>query len=96
MSKRIIEHIREKVQTSQYDMTRHTQEEMSEDGPDLFDVEQAIFNGKLVRKEKDDLRGIKYTVAGKGTDQQTDVGVVGRFTETGRFLVITVYEIKDF
>jgi hypothetical protein len=28
-------------------------------------------------------------------DQRTQVGVVGRFTETGIYLIITVYEVTE-
>jgi hypothetical protein len=45
------------------------------------------------RTEKDDPRGTKYVAEGIGPDQQKPVGVVGRFTESGRYLIITVYAI---
>ncbi len=93
MPKRIIECIREKIRFGQYDMTRHAQEEMVEDELNLFDIEHAILSGKLTRTEKGELRGTKYTILGKGINQQM-MGVVGRFTETRRFLIITVYEVK--
>ena len=95
MPRRIIERIREQIRLGQYDMTRHAQEEMAEDSLDIFDVEHAVLNGELIRKEKGEFRGTKYTIRGKGINQQTVIGIVGRFTETGRFLIITVYEIKD-
>jgi hypothetical protein len=34
-------------------------------------------------------------VRGLAEDQKTEVGVVGRFTETGIFLIITVYEVTE-
>ncbi len=68
---------------------------MVDDKLNLRDIEQAVLHGKLTRKEKDDLRGTKYIIIGKSIDPQITVGIVGRFTETGRFLIITVYEIKD-
>ena len=55
--------------------------------------------GKVVRTERDDPHGKKYVVEGRyvvegvAVDENVPVGVVGRFTETGRFLIITVYEI---
>ncbi len=70
-------------------------EEMAEDNLDIFDVEQAILNGQITRIEKDDPRGKKYVIEGTATDLQTPVGVVGRFTITGRYLIITIYEITD-
>jgi hypothetical protein len=68
-------------------------EEMAEDNLDILDVEEAIFNGYVSRTEKEDQRGTKYVVEGKAVDQTTRVGVVGRFTGTERYLIITVYEV---
>ena len=74
-------------------MSAHAMEEMVEDGLDIEDVEQAILNGRIARIERDDPRGAKYVVEGIGTDGFTPVRSVGRFTSTGRYLIITVYEI---
>jgi hypothetical protein len=89
-----IERIREKVRLRQYDMSAHAMEEMAEDSLDIEDVEQAILNGRLARIERDDARGTKYVVKGIGTDGLTPIGSVGRFTSTGRYLIITVYELS--
>lgn len=87
--------IREKIRLRQYDMTSHATEEMAEDNLDIFDIEQAVLNGRLAKIEKDDLRGTKYVIEGIGTDQVTPVGVVGRFTGAERYLIITVYEVTE-
>lgn len=92
MSRSRIECIRERVRLRQHDMSAHAMEEMAEDGLDIEDVEQAILNGRIARIEKGDPRGTKYVVEGIGTDGLTPIGVVGRFTSTGRYLIITVYE----
>ena len=76
-------------------MTAHAMEEMAEDNLDILDVEQAILNGKVIRSEKDDPRGTKYIVKGSVENQRPPVDVVGRFTATGRYLIITVYENED-
>ena len=89
-----IERIRERVRLRQHDMSAHAMEEMAEDGLDIEDVEQAILNGRIARIKKDDPRGTKYAVEGIGTDGLPLVGVVGRFTGTGRYLIIIVYEIS--
>lgn len=90
-----IARIREKIRLYQYDMTAHAMEEMAEDKLSIIDVEQAILNGRIVETETDDPRGTKYTIEGMALDQLTPVGVVGRFTSTGRYLIITVYAIED-
>ena len=74
-------------------MTHHAVEEMAEDKLGIFDVESAILSGKIIKREKEDPRGVKYLIEGVGNDQSTPIGIVGRFKETGIFLIITVYAI---
>ena len=88
--------IREMIRLRQYDMTSHATEEMAEDGLDIYDVEQAVLNGRIVGIEKDDPRGTKYVIEGTAADQFTPVGVVGRFTSLQRYLIVTVYEVTEF
>jgi hypothetical protein len=88
-----IDRIRQKIRLQQYDMSAHAMEEMAEDYLTIIDVETAILNGRVVRIEKDDPRGSKYIIAGTAVNLQTPVGVVGRFATSGRYLIITVYEI---
>jgi hypothetical protein len=75
-------------------MTFYAMEEMAEDDLDLGDVEQAILNGRVVRREKDDPRGTKYIVEGFAADGEPQIGLVGRFIDSGRYLIITVYEVS--
>ncbi|BAY27245.1 hypothetical protein NIES2100_70680 [Calothrix sp. NIES-2100] len=90
-----IDRIREKIRLQQYDMSAHAMEEMAEDMLTILDVEEAVLNGQVIRVEKDDPRGTKYVVVGTALAQQTPVGVVGRFASTGRYLIITVYEVTE-
>lgn len=76
-------------------MTVHSMEEIAEDNLDILDIEHAILNGRLATTEKGDLRGTKYVVEGLASDEQTPVGIVGRFITNGRYLIITVYEITE-
>lgn len=96
MPHRLIERIRQKILLRLYDMTVHAVEEMAEDDLDILDIEEAILNGRIVRRHKKDPRGIKYTIEGVALDGQKLVGVVGRFHGTDRFLIITVYDINKF
>jgi len=75
-------------------MTHHAIEEMAEDKLEIFDVESAVLSGKITKREKGDPRGVKYIIEGVSSDQSTPIGVVGRFKETGIFLIITVYAIN--
>ena len=74
-------------------MTVHAMEEMAEDDLDILDVEQAVLNGQVVRREKDDPRGMKYVIEGLAAEGETSVAVVGRFLDGERYLIITVYEV---
>ncbi len=76
-------------------MTVHAMEEMAEDNLDILDVEHAILNGQITSSKKDDRGGTKYVIHGISADEHTEIGVVGRFKEIGRYLIITVYEIFD-
>jgi len=69
-------------------------EEMAEDLLDIVDVENALRHGQITRSERGDPRGTKYVVEGIAADQSTRIGVVGRVTGTGRYLLITVYAIR--
>ena len=93
MPRRTIEKIRDAIRTRNYDMTYHAVEEMAEDELGILDIENAVLSGKVTKREKDEPRGIKYVVKGTGTDRSALIGVVGRFKETGTFLIITVYRI---
>jgi hypothetical protein len=75
-------------------MTVHAVEEMADDDLDIFDIEHAILNGQIVRRNKQDSRGTKYTIKGLALDGERLVGVVGRFYGADRFLIITVYDIN--
>jgi hypothetical protein len=93
--RRVIERIRDAVRGRHYDVTKHAADEMAEDGIDIVDAETAILNGRIVKTEKDDPRGERYTVHGVAADGATPTGSVGRFTETGRYLIITAYVVTD-
>ena len=90
MPHRLIDRIREKIRLKEYDMTVHAMEEMAEDDFDVFDIEEAVLNGRVVRTSKDDPRGTRYTVEGTALDGEKLVGIVGRFHGTLQFLIITV------
>ena len=95
MPKRIIYKIRNLINNGNYDMTHHAVEEMAEDELSIIDVETAILNGQVTKIGKEDPRGIKYVIDGIGYDGFTPVGIVGRFKETGVFLIITVYKVTE-
>jgi hypothetical protein len=76
-------------------MTIHAMEEMAEDDLDILDIEEAVLNGRVVRIHREDPQGTKYIVEGLALNGRKVVAIVGRFMSTGKFLVITVYEIHE-
>ncbi len=61
---------------------------------DIFDIEHSVLNGQIVRRNKQDSRGTKYTIKGLALEGERLVGVVGRFHGADCFLIITVYDIN--
>lgn len=94
MASRDLERIREAILDQRYTLTEHAYDEMDDDNLDVLDVESAILTGQVDQELTKDPRGTRYVVIGKATDQTTPVGVVVRFVESDRLLVLTVYEIK--
>jgi hypothetical protein len=95
MSQRLLKRIQGAIISGEYDFTHHAIDEMAEDGLGIFDIEDAILDGEIINTETDDPRGPRYTIIGLAEDRKTEVGVVGRFTETGIYLIITVYEVTE-
>ena len=95
MSRRVLRKIRHAIRTGNYDFTHHAIDEMVEDGLGIMDVEHVLLTGALCKTEEDDPRGPRHTIIGIATDQETEVGVVGRFTETDTYLLVTVYEVTE-
>jgi len=90
--RRIIDRIREKVRNAQYVLTFHAIDEMTEEGFEEEDFEQAMMTGRIVRRQRDRLGRRKYTVEGVALDRRP-LQAVCRFSDTGEsVVVITVYE----
>lgn len=44
--------MRDRIKTRQYVMTIHAEEEMSDDNLRFYDIEQAIFTGEIIKRQK--------------------------------------------
>ena len=93
--RRTLARITAAVAAAAYDLTFHAVEELAEDELDILDLEAALLSGAIVNEQADDPRGPRCTVHGTAADGETPLAVVGRFTETNRLLIITVYEVTD-
>ena len=59
MYPRIMKRMKKLVQDLQYVMTIHAEEEMSDDGLTIVDIESAILTGKITKRQKYDLRCLR-------------------------------------
>jgi hypothetical protein len=94
MASRELERIQKAILDQRYTFTEHAFDEMDQDQLDVLDIEAAILNGRIEQTLTRDLRGTRYVVVGKATDEATMVGVAVWFVEHDELLVLTVYEIK--
>lgn len=90
----LIDRIRAKVRAGQFEFAiPHFFEEMANDGLDFSDIEYAVGRGKIRRRFKGDLRGVKFEVVGRTIDGR-HVAVICRIKETGKLLFITTYLVR--
>lgn len=95
MSSAEMRRIQNAVVAGDYDLTVHAVEELAEDDLDVNDLEAAVASGEIISSTSDDLRGTRYTLAGPSVDGTSRVGIVGRITSTGVFLVITAFAVSQ-
>lgn len=61
----ILQHMRARVRTRRYAMTIHAEEEMTNDGLAVYDVEHCILTGNIMGREMDLITPVwKYRVSG--------------------------------
>ncbi len=64
---------------------------MAADGFDVWDVEAALLNGRVVEQQRDrDTGERKYRVAGAALDEHR-MEVLVKFGPSGKLIIITVY-----
>ena len=92
MFNRILMRMREKVRLREYVVTFHARKEMINDGFSIYDVECGIFTGRILERQKDRATaGWKYRINGQ-TFIGTSIELIGKFSLTGKLVIITVYE----
>lgn len=52
MVSQIKDKIRDAIRNDNYNMTRHAMEEMAEDELGIYDIENAILNGDIIKRER--------------------------------------------
>lgn len=92
MYPRILRQIRALVRRGEYVLSVHAENEMADDGLTDQDLEAAILNGKIVRRERDRIGRPKYVIEGIAMDGRGLTAVAQPFQTRQLILIITAYE----
>lgn len=85
--------MREKIRARQYVMSLHADEEMDDDDLTIYDVEQGVLTGEIIRREKDKVTAEwKYRIRGETMDG-SEVGEIAKLSPTGKLVIVTVYRL---
>lgn len=91
MFEKILQLMREKISDQQYVMTIHAEEEMSDDGLTIYDIEQGILTGEILERQRDQVTAeAKYRIRGTTIDSN-EVELIAKLSPTGKVVIITVY-----
>ena len=72
-------------------MTVHAEEEMTEDGFTIHDVERGVLTGRILERQRDAAsHESKYRVRGK-TLTGNPIELLAKLSPTGKLVIITVY-----
>lgn len=75
----------------QYVMTLHAEEEMTDDGLSVFDIEAIVASGTILERQKDqNTKTWKYRINGR-TLEGDAAEIIARLSLTGKVVIITVY-----
>ena len=92
MYPRILEQIRALVRRGEYVLSIHAENEMADDGLTDQDLEAAILNGRIVRRERDRIGRPKYEIEGSALDGRGLTVVAQPFQTRQLVLIVTAYE----
>lgn len=92
MYPRILGQVRALVRRGEYVLSIHAENEMADDGLTDQDLEAAILNGRIVRRERDRIGRPKYVIEGTALDGQGVTAVAQPFQTRQLVLIITAYE----
>jgi hypothetical protein len=92
MYPRILQQIRALVRRGGYVLSVHAENEMADDSLTDQDLEAAILNGRIVRRERDRIGRPKYVIEGTAMDGRGLTAVAQPFQTRQLILIITAYE----
>ena len=92
MYPRILQQIQGLVRRGEYVLSAHVENELEDDGFTDQDLEAAILNGEIVRRERDNLGRPKYIIEGTALDGRGLTAVVQPFQTRHLVVMVTAYE----
>jgi hypothetical protein len=92
MYPRILAKIRALIRQGKYALSIHAENELAEDQFTEVDLETAILNGDIKRRETDAIGRPKYVIVGRAQDRRGLASVVQLFETRQLVVIITVYE----
>ena len=92
MYPRILAKIRALVKQGDYVLSVHAENELADDNLNEQDLEAAILNGVVVRRERDPIGRAKYVIQGRTLGRKGLTAVVQLFETRQLAVIITVYE----
>ncbi len=80
------------MRQGEYALSGHAENEMADDDCTDEDLESAILNGVIVRRERDNIGRPKYVIEGTARDGRGLTAVAQPFQTRQLVLIITAYE----
>jgi hypothetical protein len=91
MYPRILQQLQTVVREGNYVLSIHVENELENDGFTDQDLEGAILNGEIVRRERDAIGRPKYVIEGMALDGRGLTTVVQPFQTRQLVVIVTVY-----
>ena len=92
MYPRILQQIQAFIRQGAYVLSVHVENELEDDGFTDQDLETAILNGEIVRRERDNIGRLKYVLEGTALDGRGLTAVVQPFQIRQLIVIVTTYE----
>lgn len=92
MYPRILQQIQAFIRQGAYVLSAHVENELEDDGFTDQDLETALLNGAIVRRERDNIGRSKYVIEGTALDGRGFTAVVQPFQIRQLVVIVTAYE----
>jgi hypothetical protein len=92
MYPRVLQQIQAFIRQGAYVLSVHVENELEDDGFTDQDLEAAILNGEIVRRERDNIGRPKYVIEGTARDGRGLTAVVQPFQIRQLIVIVTAYE----